>query len=184
MMMGLSPAMTAAAFDAAQCAHLGREPFPDPPDGRLARLDQQLGAVAADVESQEVEPVSARWTIRVLSSLKARPLGASHSASRALTCSACCLGVAERDQIVGVPDQRPGSLAWSPRHRMPEVDSGPRRPPPARAARRSGARAESRRPGEFPPRSARIPCPPRTPPLSASPGSCPWPGTTRSWLSS
>jgi hypothetical protein len=27
--------------------------------------------------------------MRVLSSLKARPLGASHSASRALTCSAC-----------------------------------------------------------------------------------------------
>ncbi len=32
---------------------------------------------------------SLRWTIRVLSSLKASPLGASHSASRALTCSAC-----------------------------------------------------------------------------------------------
>ena len=28
--------------------------------------------------------------MRVLSSLKARPLGASHSASRALTCSASC----------------------------------------------------------------------------------------------
>src|SRR5262249_27764068 len=32
---------------------------------------------------------SPRWTMRVLSSLKARPRGASHSASRALTCSAC-----------------------------------------------------------------------------------------------
>jgi len=30
-----------------------------------------------------------RWTILVLASLKARPLGSSHSASRALTCSAC-----------------------------------------------------------------------------------------------
>ena len=29
--------------------------------------------------------------MRVLSSLKASPLGASHAASRALTCSACCL---------------------------------------------------------------------------------------------
>ena len=29
--------------------------------------------------------------MRVLSSLKARPRGASHPASRALTCSACCL---------------------------------------------------------------------------------------------
>ena len=32
---------------------------------------------------------SSRWTMRVLSSLKARPRGASHAASRALTCSAC-----------------------------------------------------------------------------------------------
>jgi len=28
--------------------------------------------------------------MRVLSSLNAKPLGASHAASRALTCSACC----------------------------------------------------------------------------------------------
>ena len=32
---------------------------------------------------------SLRWTIFVLSSLKARPRGASHCASRALTCPAC-----------------------------------------------------------------------------------------------
>ena len=56
----------------------------------VARFDQQLAvAVAADGEPQEVEPVVDRCTIRVLSSLKARPRGASHSASRALTCSAC-----------------------------------------------------------------------------------------------
>ena len=33
---------------------------------------------------------SSRCTMRVLSSLKTSPLGASHWASRALTCSACC----------------------------------------------------------------------------------------------
>ena len=34
-MTGLSAAMTAVALRAAQGAHLGREPFPEPPDGRL-----------------------------------------------------------------------------------------------------------------------------------------------------
>ena len=50
--------MTAAALRPAQRAHLGCEPFPDPPDGRRARFDQQLAVgVAADVEPQEVEPL-------------------------------------------------------------------------------------------------------------------------------
>ena len=41
---------------AAQGARLGREPFPDPLDGRLGRLDQQLAVgVAADVEPEEVK---------------------------------------------------------------------------------------------------------------------------------
>ena len=44
--------------------------------------------VAADVEPQEIEPLTEVHDL-VLSSLKTRPLGASHSASRALTCSAC-----------------------------------------------------------------------------------------------
>jgi len=41
----------------AQGAQLVSESFPDPSDRRLARFDQQLAAVAADVESQEVHPV-------------------------------------------------------------------------------------------------------------------------------
>src|SRR6266536_2761640 len=44
---------------AAQAAHLGREPFPEPPDGRLGRLDQQLAAgVAADAEPGKVEALT------------------------------------------------------------------------------------------------------------------------------
>src|SRR6266487_1273634 len=42
---------------AAQGLHLGGQPRLDPFDGRLARLDQQLAAVASDVEAQEVHPV-------------------------------------------------------------------------------------------------------------------------------
>jgi hypothetical protein len=39
-----------------QGSHLGGEPRPDPFHGRLARLDQQLAAVAPDVEPQKVHP--------------------------------------------------------------------------------------------------------------------------------
>jgi hypothetical protein len=39
----------------AQGPQLGAEPLPDPSDGRLARLDQRLTAIAADVEPQEVK---------------------------------------------------------------------------------------------------------------------------------
>ena len=46
--------------------------------------------------------------MRVLSSLKTSPLGASHAASRALTCSACCRRGRD-DHVVGVSDQRPGA---------------------------------------------------------------------------
>ena len=54
-----------------------------------------------------------RWTIRVLASLKARPLGSSHSASRALTCSACARDAHRTRQVIGVPhqDRRAGSGA-------------------------------------------------------------------------
>jgi hypothetical protein len=41
---------------AAQRLHLGGQPCPDPFHGRLTRFDQQLAAVAADVESQKVHP--------------------------------------------------------------------------------------------------------------------------------
>ena len=52
--------------------------------------------------------------MRVLSSLKASPRGASHSASLALTCPACCLAVAEHDHVVGVSDQHRGTSPGIP----------------------------------------------------------------------
>src|ERR1039458_4641184 len=39
----------------AQGPHLGAQPFPDPSPGRLAWLDQQLAAIPADVEPQEIK---------------------------------------------------------------------------------------------------------------------------------
>ena len=39
-----------------QGPELGAQPFPDPSDRRLTRLDKQLSVVAANVEPQEIEP--------------------------------------------------------------------------------------------------------------------------------
>jgi len=44
--------------------------------------------------------------MRVLSSLNARPLGASHAASRALTCSASCLEWQETTRSSAYADSR------------------------------------------------------------------------------
>jgi len=58
---------------------------------------------------------SSRVTTCVLSSLNERPLGASHAASRALICSACCLG--ETGVCVHQPGVSYGSPnGWFPMH--------------------------------------------------------------------
>ncbi len=46
--------------------------------------------------------------MRVLASLKASPLGASHAASLALTCSACCLEWQHTTRRVGRGNLTPG----------------------------------------------------------------------------
>src|ERR1700683_5329777 len=56
----------------------------------LLGVISSLPAYRRKVQPRESEPTT-RVTTRVLSSLKARPLGASHAASRALTSSASCL---------------------------------------------------------------------------------------------
>src|SRR5882757_10074430 len=73
----------------AQDAHLEREPLPEPPDGRLARFDQQLGAVPADVESQEIESLLTEVNDLRLVLVEDQTPGRQHSASCTLICSAC-----------------------------------------------------------------------------------------------
>ena len=101
-------------------AHLGREPFPDPPDGRLTRLDQQLGAVAADVEPQEVESVLSEVHDLCLVLVEGQTSGRQPFREPRLNMFGPFTGVAEHDHIVGVPDQRgdPGLVSLAP---APEV---------------------------------------------------------------
>jgi hypothetical protein len=75
-----------------------------PPLPLLRRLGWLLGGqqtVPAERAQSGLSGQQARWTIFVLSSLKARPRGASHPASRALTCPACP-AVAEHDHVIGL----------------------------------------------------------------------------------
>jgi hypothetical protein len=74
----------------AQRAHLDREPFPEPPDRLLARLDQQLAIrVTPQIESQEIEPLRRGPDVRLLLPTRRRP-------PRVLTRRLSCM-----DEVIG-----------------------------------------------------------------------------------
>ena len=78
--------------------------------------------------------------MRVLSSLKARPLGASQLGKLCLDLFRLLTAVAQGDQVVGVPDQHrgaPAAVSAPPRLALEVADPGGR--PPSRAGRRSSA---------------------------------------------
>ena len=54
-MMGVEPGDDRLHAGPAQGPYFGAQPFPDPPDRRLARLDQQLAVIPADVKPEEVD---------------------------------------------------------------------------------------------------------------------------------
>ena len=59
--------------------------------------------------------------MRVLSSLKARPLGASHCGQPCLDLFGLLPGVTQSDEVVGIPDQHRGARSPSSRHVVPVV---------------------------------------------------------------
>lgn len=91
----------------AQGAQLVPKPCPDPSDSRLAELDQQLGVVAADVVSQEVEALieedDARLVLVERQTPRRQPGG-----ELGLNVERVLPGVAVRDEIVGVADHSRG----------------------------------------------------------------------------
>jgi len=92
----------------AQGPQFGAEPLPDPSDGRLARLDQWLVGVATDVEPEEVEALiegdDARLVLVESQTSRRQPLR-----QPGLDLERFLPGVAERDEIIGVPDNRWGA---------------------------------------------------------------------------
>jgi hypothetical protein len=99
---------------AAQGAHLGREPFPDPPDGRRGRLDQQLAVgVAAHVEAEEIEAVIEADHFRLVL-VEGQAPGRQPLREPRLDLSGLLLAVAEHDHVIGIPDRDRGSAPGVP----------------------------------------------------------------------
>ena len=106
---------------AAQGAQFGREPFPDPPDGRLGWLDQQLAVgIAADVEPEEVQALAEVDDLRLIL-VEGQAPGRQPLREPRLDLFGLLLAVAEHDHVVGVPDRdrgpslgAPGAQAASP----------------------------------------------------------------------
>jgi hypothetical protein len=86
-----------------QGSHLGGEPRPDPFHGRLARLDQQLAAVAPDVEPQKVHPIIEVHDAGLVF-VEDQPPGRQPRGKPGLDLLGLLTGVTQGQQVVGVPD--------------------------------------------------------------------------------
>jgi hypothetical protein len=116
--MGLSFGDDCHRVAAAQGAHLGREPFPEPPDGRFGRLDQQLTVIAADVEPEGVETFAEVDDLRFVL-VEGQSPGRQPLRKPRLDLSGLFLAVAEQGHVIGVPDRHRG--AW---HDLPGASAG------------------------------------------------------------
>src|SRR3954452_10815249 len=100
-MIGLSRRITAMAFPPFQGTHLGGEPTPDSPHGRLAGFDQQLAVVATDVEPQEVEAALDVDDV-CLVLVEREPSGGQPLSQPVPDLFCLVLGVADDDKVVGL----------------------------------------------------------------------------------
>jgi hypothetical protein len=103
---------------AAQPARLGGESFPEPLDGRLGRLDQQLAVIPADIEPEEVKALAEVDDLRLVL-VESQAPGRQPSRQPRLDLPGLLLAVAEHDHIIGVPDRYRGTC-----HGFPGVDAG------------------------------------------------------------
>ena len=149
----------------------------------MAALDgliSSLRAVAADVEPEEVKALAEVDDPRLVL-VEGQAPGRQPLRQPRLDLLGLLLAVAEHDHVIGVPDQRPGSPPWSPRLERRRSCNGPRRPPPARAARRSAGTGNH--PALWSSLLGRREPLARLEHARLQPaGSCPWPGTTRARL--
>ena len=127
-----------------ECAELPRKPFPEPHDGRFARLDEQLAVrVAAEaVNPRKPNPSRRRTVLSLLASLKARPAQRQPSGRLCLDLLGLLPGITAYDQVIGISSKRRAAASSLPRHEC-RFDSGRLRPPPARAMRYSTAKVIS-----------------------------------------
>ena len=82
-------------------------------DGRLAGFDQQLAAITADVKSQEVKALVEGDDARLVL-VDGQTPGRQPRGEPRLDLKRLLPGVAERDEIIGIPDQHRRVRAVSP----------------------------------------------------------------------
>src|SRR6516162_324796 len=105
---GVEPGDDRLRVSSAQGPQFGAQPFPDPLDCRLARLDQQPAAVLADIEPEEVEALVEGDDARLVL-VEGQAPGRQPAGEPCLDLFGLLPGVAEGDQVVGVPDQHRGA---------------------------------------------------------------------------
>jgi len=84
-----------------QGPQLGAQSLPDPSDGRLAGADQRRGAVAADIEPEEVKALIEADDARLVLVERQTP-GRQPCGEPRLDLERVLPGVAERDKIIGL----------------------------------------------------------------------------------
>jgi hypothetical protein len=88
----------------AQASHLGGQPCPYPFHRRLARFDQQLAAIAPDVEPQEVDPIVEMHDAGLVL-VEDQPPGRQPRSQSRLDLLGLFPRVAQGHQVVGISDQ-------------------------------------------------------------------------------
>src|ERR1019366_1666720 len=97
---------------------LGAEPFPDPTQRRLTRLDQQLACLSADGEPQKVEALVEGDDARLVL-VEGQTPGRQPLSEPRLDLFRFVPGVAQSDQIIGIPNQNRRTL-----HRVTGMNTG------------------------------------------------------------
>ena len=100
--------MTACALAPRRDRDLGAQPFPDPSHRRLGRFDQQLAVVAADGNPQEVKALVEGDDARLVL-VEGQAPGRQPYGEPRLDLLGLVPGVAQGDEVVGVPDQHRGA---------------------------------------------------------------------------
>src|SRR5674476_802273 len=115
---GVEPYQHRYRVGPSQGTHLCAQPFPDPTQRRLTRLDQQLACLSADGEPQKVETLVEGDNTRLVL-VEGQTPGRQPYGKPRLDLFGLVPGVTQGDQIIGIPNQN-----WGISHRLTGMNTG------------------------------------------------------------